>query len=98
MIDKMLKRTSVRHYSDKQIEKEKISILKEIANASPTSINGHQFSAIFIQDQKTKDYLCEKNWGQKHIAEAPLFILFVADLNRIDYVYKSKKLLLTLNL
>jgi nitroreductase len=54
MINALLKRASVRKYSAKPIENEKAEILKQVINASPTSMNIQSFSAIFITDQKIK--------------------------------------------
>ncbi len=83
-INLQLHRRSVRHFSNKTIEIKKINNLKKVINASPTSMNGQQFSAIFIQDNKTKKILSEISGGQKHIEEAPLFVMFLADFNRIE--------------
>lgn len=75
-------RTSCRKYLDKKIEKEKIDILKETINLSPTSNNLHSFSCIFITDDKIKKEFKTHSLYQDHIASAPLVILFIADNNR----------------
>ncbi len=82
--DLQLKRRSVRHYQNKPLNEKDINKLKEVINASPTSMNGQQFSAIFIQDEQSRKAISDITGGQKHILEAPLFILFLADFNRIE--------------
>jgi len=83
MIDLMLKRTSVRDFIDKPIEVEKINKLKQVINAAPTSINGQQFSAIFITDKETKKFIAQNNLNQAWIEFTPLLVVFVADINRV---------------
>ncbi len=83
-IDLQLHRRSVRHYLATKIEPQKIKLLKEVINASPTSMNGQQFSAIFVQDEAIKEQISQISGGQKHIAKTPLLIIFVADFNRIE--------------
>ncbi|MDE7433692.1 MAG: nitroreductase family protein [Mycoplasmoidaceae bacterium] len=61
MIKDQLNRTSVRDYSDKKIEKEKIETIKKVINAAPTAKNFQCFSAIFITDQKVKEKLSAIN-------------------------------------
>lgn len=89
MIKDQLKRTSVRSFKAKNIEKSKIETIKQVINSAPTAKNFQCFSAIFITNQKIKDKLCEINWNQKHIKQAPLIILFCADHNRLDISLKT---------
>ncbi|MGL4952081.1 MAG: nitroreductase family protein [Mycoplasma sp.] len=84
MLEKMLHRTSVRDYTDEKINENILNNFKNIINAAPTSINGHQFSTIFIQNKEIKKNIAENNWNQKHIEDAPLFVLFMADLNAVE--------------
>jgi nitroreductase len=82
MIDKLINRTTCRNYLDKPISKDIINKLKQIINSSPTAINIQPFSAIFITNKKIKEELIKFNFNQPHIIQAPLIILFFADLNR----------------
>lgn len=91
-IELLLKRKSIRSYQNKKIEKEKIEELAKIANVSPTSINSQNFSCVFIQDQETKNFISEKCGNQKHIKNAPLLVLFLADSNRVEWILKSKNI------
>lgn len=82
-INDQLKRTSVRSYKDKPLEKIELNLLKKVINSVPTSINAQAFSAIFIQDKKILKTFSELNWGQSHLHECSVFILFILDSNRI---------------
>lgn len=99
LFDLLIKRTSVRSYLDKPIEKEKEEKLIQVINASPTSTNSHDFSAIIIRD---KELLKEITLGlstQDHIYKAPMFVLFLADLNLVKQLEKThNKQLATNNL
>ncbi len=82
-INKLLDRTSVRSFKKQPIEPEKLELLKKVINASPTSLNGQQFSAIIIEDDITKGKIAERNGKQLWINEVPLLVIFVADINRV---------------
>jgi len=92
MIEKLLNRTSVRSFKHEKLDEKIINKLKQVVNASPTWKNYQDFSAIFITDQKTKDVLSEYNLKQNHVKEAPLIVLFNADLNFIDEIIKKQNL------
>lgn len=76
-------RTSCRDYLNKNIERDKIEILKEVVNSSPTSQNSHSFSCVFITDENIKNEFISHSQYQDHIKTAPLLVVFIADLNRI---------------
>ena len=92
MIDKILSRSSCRSYKTKKVEETKIKKLKQVINSSPTSVNANQFSAIFVTDEKTKKELAELNFGQLHVTQAPLIVVFVADYNRVMYCLKQNNI------
>ncbi|QZX49100.1 nitroreductase family protein [Mycoplasma sp. E35C] len=93
MIEKLLDRRSERKYSDKPIEQEKIQKLFEVINNSPTSRNSQDFSVIVVEDKELREKITQNKAGQKltqqsHIIEAPLFLLFCADWNRMEHMAK----------
>jgi nitroreductase len=61
MLETILKRCSIRNYSNKPIEFEKIQKLKEVINAAPTSMNIQSFSAVFVTNQEIKNKLMQLN-------------------------------------
>lgn len=88
-IELLLNRKSEREYEQKEIEPEKINAIFDVINSSPTSSNSHDFSVIVIEDKKIKERISLNIPSQKHIVDAPLFLLFCADLNRIDYLFEK---------
>lgn len=96
-ITKILERRSERNYKSTPIEKEKINKIIEVINSSPTSTNSQDFTAIFISDKSLREKISLGLPTQKHIIEAPLFIAFCADMNRIKYVSQKENKSISLN-
>ena len=84
MLNKILNRRSERSYKNEQLDQNTINNIKDVINSAPTSINGNTTSAIFITDPELKKEISDLNWGQKHIVDAPLMIMFCADLYRTN--------------
>ena len=89
-IDLLLKRKSVRAYTDQAITpSEKETILQATLRA-PTAGNMALYSIIEVTDQGLKDQLAETCDHQLFIAKAPWVLLFLADYQRwYDYYLAS---------
>ena len=83
-IEVMKNHRCIRSFLDKEIANAIIDELVAVAQAAPNSINGQQISLVIVRDKKKKQRIAEIAGGQTWIAQAPLFILFVADF------YKAK--------
>ena len=83
-IEIMKSHRCIRSFLDKEITNAIIDELVAVAQAAPNSINGQQISLVIVRDKKKKQRIAEIAGGQTWIAQAPLFILFVADF------YKAK--------
>lgn len=70
---------SIRSYQDKAVPEEMIEAVLTSVRQMPTSINGQQVSIIVVQDQAKKKTISEIAGGQPWIAQAPVFLVFVAD-------------------
>lgn len=70
---------SIRHYLDKKIPEEMLDQIFKSIQAMPTSINGQQISVVVIKNKETKEKFAEIAGGQSWIAQAPVFLVFVAD-------------------
>lgn len=96
MINKLLKRTSIRDYQqDREIPKYIKDKLIEIINSSPTAINSSSFSAIIIERKEVREKLFEMIGSyitQKHLVDASMFVLFCVDLNRLKYSAEKNNL------
>ncbi|MBU2532016.1 MAG: NADPH-dependent oxidoreductase [Alphaproteobacteria bacterium] len=83
-IETLLQRVSVRDYADKPVDEETISAVLRAAFRAPTSSNIQSYSVIVVRDQETKDKLSVVTGNQKHVAKAPVFLAFCADLTRME--------------
>ena len=83
-IEVMKNHRCIRSYLDKEVPDAIIDELVAVAQAAPNSINGQQISLVIVRDKQKKKQIAEIAGGQAWIAQAPLFILIVADF------YKSK--------
>ena len=81
-------RMSLRRYSPKPIEQEHLDSIIHSTMRAPTAGNMMLYSVIQIEDQGKKDRLSE-TCGHPFIAEAPLALLFLADMQRIYDFYRA---------
>lgn len=70
----MLKRRSIRKYTDKNVEKEKILTLLKAAMAAPSGHNLQPWSFVVIDDKKVLEELSEVHRYAKMLKKAPLCI------------------------
>ena len=85
----LLSHCSIRSYKNKAIEDEKLEQIIKAIQAAPSWINGQQVSIIAIKDPMKKKKFAELCGGQKHIEEAPVFLVFCSDFHR---AYLASKL------
>lgn len=88
IIETMFKHHSVRHFEQKAIDDATLNTLFAAAQSAPTSSNLQLWTAITVTDQQKKIRLSELCGSQKHIINAPLFIVWVADISRIRRLAK----------
>lgn len=81
-VQSILNHRSVRDFSTMPLDDADLDMILACAQASPSSINGQQMSVIAVRDQGIKQKLAELAGGQRWIAEAPVFLVFVADFYR----------------
>ncbi|MBP2632277.1 MAG: NADPH-dependent oxidoreductase [Firmicutes bacterium] len=70
---------SIRKYLEKDVPAEMLEAILESARAMPTSINGQQLSVVVVKDKDKKAKIAELTGNQVWIAQAPAFLVFVAD-------------------
>jgi nitroreductase len=85
MIELLRNRRSIRKYTDKDIEPEKIELLKEAVLRSPSSRNFDPWEFIFVDDRGIlkKLALCKPH-GAKFLEGAALGIVVCADGQKSD--------------
>ncbi|MFC3747781.1 NADPH-dependent oxidoreductase [Paenibacillus sp. GCM10012306] len=73
---------SYRSYSDRAVSTEDLQNIIASAQAAPSWVHGQQFTIIAVHNQERKQRLAELSGNQKHVAEAPVFLVFCMDFYR----------------
>ena len=85
-IDILLKRKSVRAYTDQPVSEDVKDLILHATLRAPTAGNMMLYSIIEVEDQAIKDRLVVTCDNQPFIAKAPYILLFLADYQRwVDY-------------
>lgn len=84
-IQLMRQHTSVRQYKDEPIEQEVLHKIIQAAQHAASSNFVQAYSIIQITDKKMRERLASLANNQTQIVSAPVFLLFVADLKRLEY-------------
>ena len=85
MIDLLRQRRSIRRYTPRKVEAEKVEILKEAVLRSPSSRNINPWEFIFVDDPELIARLMEcKPHGTEPLESAPLAVVVYADENLSD--------------
>ena len=80
---------SIRSFTDEAVSEEMISAVISAAQHAPTSINGQGISIIVIKDKNTREKMAELTGGQTWVAQAPVFLIFIADLYKTSLGVKN---------
>lgn len=73
---------SFRKYEQRPVEPEKLRMIIEAAQAAPSWVNGQQVTVISVQNEQRKEQLSVLSGNQKHVADAPVFLVFCMDFYR----------------
>lgn len=82
----LLSHRSVRAFLPGPLEDGTLELLVAAAQSASTSANIQAWSVVAIEDPDTKSSIAELAGGQKHIVDAPLLLVWIADLARIENV------------
>lgn len=83
VVETMLAHRSIRNYSQQQVSNEDLDTIIRSVQAAPSWVNGQHVTIISIQDPERRKKMAELAGNQKHIIEAPVFLVFCADFHRI---------------
>lgn len=72
------KRKSVRNFSNKLVGEEKLEEIIEAANSAPSAGGLKAREIIVVTDSELKKKISQAAYDQKHVAEAPTLLVFVA--------------------
>jgi nitroreductase len=82
--DLLLKRRSIRRYTDKPVEKEKVDQLLRAALLSPTSRNTRAWEFIVVEDKEILEKLSLSKKGAQALKGAALGIVVLANPDQSD--------------
>jgi len=82
----LLAHRSVRAYLPDALPEGTLAHLVAAAQSAPTSSNLQAWSVLAVTDPERKARLSEWSRDQAHIRQAPLFLVWLADLSRLDRV------------
>ena len=83
-LDLVYRHGSVRHYRPDPIAAATIESIVAAAQHTSTSSNLQLYSVVAVTDAAKRDRMAELCGNQAHIAEAPVFLAWCADLARLD--------------
>jgi nitroreductase/FMN reductase (NADPH) len=85
----LMNHVSIRKYQDKPVDRETARTIIQCAQMAPTSNHFQAYTIIEVRDRETRKTVSEIAGGQKWVVEAPLVLLFCADLNRGKKYYEN---------
>ena len=90
-LDKVIEsRRSVREYAEKEIPFEKIILLLNAANHTPSAGNLQTFSFVVVNDKDKKNKIAEASLKQFWMNQAPIFIVICSDIQKLETYYKER--------
>lgn len=84
VISTLMNHRSYRSYSNRPVFPETIETIVRAAQAAPSWVHGQQVSVISVRDPERKRKLSELSGNQKHVDEAPVFLVFCMDFGRAN--------------
>ena len=91
VIQQILNHRSIRKYKPDTIPKDLLEEILQAGIRTSSSGNMQTYSIIVTQDHKLREQLLEPHLGQKMVLEAPVFLTFCADFNRMRRWLKLSK-------
>lgn len=82
IINSLLSHRSFRSFRNNPVEEEQLNQIIQAVQTAPNWINGQQVTVIAVKDSERKKKFAELCGGQKHVQEAPVFLIFCADFYR----------------
>jgi nitroreductase len=89
VILRLLSHRSVRHYLPRELPQGTLELLISAAQSAASSSNLQLWSVVAVEDAERRRALAEVANGQVHVERAPLFLVWVADLNRASELART---------
>lgn len=84
------RRHSIRRFKDKEIEKDKIEKLLEVANSAPSAGNLQAYQIFLVRDKDKRQKLGRASYNQDFVAQAPIDLVFCIDPFRSGRTYGTR--------
>ncbi|MBQ7287016.1 MAG: nitroreductase family protein [Candidatus Gastranaerophilales bacterium] len=81
LLELIQNRKSVREYQDKKIPHSDLKKILEAGYLAPSWMNSQPWKFILVENQQTKDLLCELSSNQPHVKNAAALVVCIADKN-----------------
>jgi len=88
----LLSHRSIRTYLSKPLPHGTLETLIAAAQSAATSSNHQVWSVVAVEDQARKERLAKLANNQAHIQQAPLFLIWLADLARLERIAEQRGL------
>lgn len=85
LMDNIDYRRSIRHFSIKEVEEEKVVALLQAAMQAPSAVNQRPWDFLVIRDEAKKKELASTSPYATPVARAPLAIVMLGDEKNIKY-------------
>ncbi len=92
LLERLLAHRTVRAYLDEPLDAGVLPAMVAAAQSAATSSNLQTWSVVAVQDPKRKARLAQLANAQAHIREAPLLLVWLADLSRLDRTARRRGL------
>lgn len=79
----LVNRHSARAFTKEKVTEAQLDAIVAAAQSAATSSNLQTWSVVAVEDARTKDHLSALAGNQTHVSQAPLVLIFVADLARL---------------
>lgn len=86
VLDQLLEHRSVRSFADSALPEGTLQALIAAAQSAASSSNLQVWSVVAVQNPERKARLSALAGNQAHIRQAPLFLVWLADLSRVERV------------
>ena len=90
-LDTLLAHRSVRAYLPDPVPEGTVELLIAAAQSAASSSNLQPWSVVAVEEPERKARLAALAGNQKHIAEAPLFLVWLIDLHRLQKIGESEE-------
>lgn len=91
VLEHLLSHRSVRNFLPDALPEHTLPTLVAAAQSAASSSNLQTWSVVAVQSQASRDRLAELAGNQAHIRQAPLLLVWLADLSRIARIAQYKQ-------